>query len=315
MKLTKEQIKSIVVGAVHCWENEEGLCFTKYTPQQLEAWKKAAPGLVANVEASTGIRLDFHTNASEVTFEMSGGKKYELKCNGILTHQFICGEDQNHSSHTVQLGEKGEMKHVVFSLSSHGPASIIRGVTLDDEAIIQPHIFGRKLLFLGDSITQGCNSTFDTLSFAYQVSEALNAESVIHGIGGAFFEPTALCDMGYEADTVLVALGTNDFDRFDRLEEILCRAKDYLQIVKKQFPCAKVYAITPIWREDWNTPRKCGTLQQCRDGIQNVAESLGIKVIDGSKLVPHFSEFMADCVHPNDLGFMQYAKNLLKHIH
>ena len=38
-----------------------------------------------------------------------------------------------------------------------------------------------------------------------------------------------------------------------------------------------------------------------------------IKVVDGVDLVPHKKEcFIADVLHPNDLGFKEYSKNLIK---
>lgn len=314
MKLTKEQIKSITVGTVDCREDSRGLHFTKYKQEQLAAWEKAAPWLVDNVKASTGIRLDFHTDSSAVTFDVADGKSYDVKIDGILTHHFKCSGDQNRCSYTVELGETGEMKHVVFSLPSHDTPGVICGVAVDDGATVQPHKFDRKLLFLGDSITQGWNSEYDTLSYAYQVSEALNGESVIHGIGGSFFEPTALCNMGYTPDTVFVAFGTNDFNHFATLEEIKNRAKEYLLLVKKLYPQAKIYVISPIWRQDCHEMQKCGTFQQCREVITKTAQSLDLEVIDGMKLVPHHADFMADNVHPNALGFMLYAQNLLKYI-
>ena len=314
MKLTNEQIKSIAVGAVCCLEEEKGLLFTKYTPRQLSVWQEEAPELVDNVTASTGIRLDFHTDSEFVIFQVSGGKKYELRIDGALTHRFLLEESQVENDFRVQLGKPGEMKHLVFSLPSHLPPARICGVTLEDGAHLQPHKFDRKLLFLGDSITQGWNSAFDTLSYAYQVSDALNAESVIHGIGGSFYEPAALADLQWSGDTVVVALGTNDFDRFDTLEEIATRARNYLQTVKTRFAPAKIHVITPIWRQDWQKPKTCGSFAQCRETIRLAAEELGLQVIDGWELMPHFPEFMADPVHPNDLGFAQYAKNLLKYL-
>lgn len=314
MKLTNDQIKSITVGAVCCLEEEKGLLFTKYTPRQLAVWQEAAPELVDNVTASTGIRLDFHTDSEFVIFRVSGGKKYELRIDGTLTHQFLPEGVQDEDSFRVQLGKPGEMKHLVFSLPSHIPPARVCGVTLADGAKLQPHKFDRKLLFLGDSITQGWNSAFDTLSFAYQVSDELNADSVIHGIGGSFYEPAALADLTWSGDTVVVALGTNDYGRFDTLEEIAARAKTYLQTVKTRFAPEKFYVITPIWRQDWQTPKACGSFEQCRKTLRSVAQELGLQVIDGWELVPHFPEFMADPVHPNDLGFAQYAKNLLKYL-
>ena len=55
-------------------------------------------------------------------------------------------------------------------------------------------------------------------------------------------------------------------------------------------------------------------------GISNVIELLsgvalflfGMTLIDGDNLVPPIMDYMADAVHPNDLGFGVYAANVLR---
>ena len=141
MELTPEQIKGIVVGAVDRLETEKGLLFTKYTQKQHAAWEKAAPELLANVEASTGIRLDFHTDSDNVTFHVAGGKKYELLVDDFLTEQYCC-EGEN-ASFFAKLGRPGQMKRVTFTMPSHQDPGYIRGVTLDDGAIFNRHCFDR----------------------------------------------------------------------------------------------------------------------------------------------------------------------------
>ena len=314
MRLSNEQIIEIVVGAVDHWIDEAGLHFTKYTPQQLTAWEQTAPYLVDNLKATTGIRLDFHTDAAEVIFEMTGGRNFEVKVDGMLTHQFKTDGEAEGGTFTVNLGKPGEMKHVVFSFPSHGKPGILRSVCVEDGAKVLPHSFDKKLLFLGDSITQGWESTFDLQSYAYRVSEAMNAESVIYGIGGAFFEPKVPCSMPYDPDVVFVAYGTNDYNNFKTLVEIKSRAAAYLQSVKEQYQDAQIYVITPTWRTDYDTPKESGYFQECCDSIGEIAKSLGLTVIDGMALVPHCAEFLSDYVHPNLSGHGMYAQNLLKQI-
>ena len=77
------------------------------------------------------------------------------------------------------------------------------------------------MLFIGDSITQGWNSYYDTLSYAWRVSLYFNANSIINGIGGAFYEPQTFDVPDFDPDTVIVALGTNDFSKFKTTDEML----------------------------------------------------------------------------------------------
>lgn len=77
---------------------------------------------------------------------------------------------------------------------------------------------------------------------------------------------------------------------------------------------AKFFVISPVWRMDEKQPREMGTFKACCDCIKNLARELKAEVIDGDQLLPQFPTFMADTVHPNDLGFSAYALNLLKQL-
>ena len=174
-------------------------------------------------------------------------------------------------------------------------------------------MFDRKFLFLGDSITQGWNSEIETLSYAYQVSNHFNAESVIQGVGGAFFEATTLDRGSFEPDTVFIAFGTNDARRFHSLDAIHLRCEDYIKKVLKLFPEAQLYVITPIWCGDFDTIQlPYGHIREVNATIADAAHQFGITVIDGLQMIPHEMTYFADDLHPNTKGFCVYAENLIK---
>ena len=208
----------------------------------------------------------------------------------------------------------GEEKHIVFTLPCHLNAGVIAGIEIADGTYVKPHKFDRKILFVGDSITQGYNSTYDLCSYAYQISDYLNADSVIQGIGGAFFEPKTVLPTGYTPDIVFIAYGTNDFMRLKSLDELENNAREYISKLQALYKGAKFFAITPIWRMDENQPREMGTFKECCDCIKKLARELKVEVIDGDKLLPQFPTFMADTLHPNNLGFSVYALNVLKQL-
>ena len=142
----------------------------------------------------------------------------------------------------------------------------------------------------------------------------MNADSVIQGIGGSFFAPKTVLPTGYNPNFVFIAYGTNDFMRLKTLEDLETKAREYVSNVKEVYKSAEIFVITPVWRKDEDAPREMGTFKKCCDCIKKVAEELAVEIIDGDKLIPHFSEFMADTVHPNDLGFSMYAINVLKQL-
>ena len=70
MILSLEQIKQITVGAVHTEESDGKLRFFKYSPDMLQAWKDFDEVFASRTRATTGVRLDFHTNARHMTVKI-----------------------------------------------------------------------------------------------------------------------------------------------------------------------------------------------------------------------------------------------------
>ncbi len=312
MQLSFEQINTLVVGAVEIWEEENGLHFGKCTKEQILAWKEIDPTLFNNAIPTTGVRLDFHTDSDYVKMLLGADGKYEIKIDGVLKEQYICTEKNREI--TIVLGERGKEKHVVFSLPSHLRAGVILGIEIADGSYVKKHAFDRKILFVGDSITQGYKAVYDMCSYAYQISDYLNADSVIQGIGGSFFAPSTVLPTGYQPNIVFVAYGTNDFTRLKTIVELEKNAESYISKLQSLYADAKFFVISPIWRMDEHQTREMGEFKACCDCIKLVAKRLGAEIIDGDTLIPHFSEFMADDLHPNDLGFTAYALNALKQL-
>ena len=307
---TMEEIRSAVFGAAEMREEDGALCFSKTSGEQTEAWRRAAEWIVPCVLATTGIRLDFHTDSPEVAVETAGGAKYEVLIDGLLTCQFHPGPDARGFSFSLPEGEH----RVTVVLPSHLEPGRIRSVATEEGASFVPHAHREKILFLGDSITQGWNSFYDSLSFAWQVTLDRDADSVIQGIGGAFFLPESVTDFGFRPDTVIAAWGTNDFGFFPSADVLAERAEETFRRIGTVYGGARIFAVTPPWRRDEHVDRAMGSFALCRETIRAAAERQGIAVVDGYALYPHRDEFMADDLHPNDLGFAQYASNLLRMI-
>lgn len=307
---TTEEIRSVVFGAVGIREEDGALCFSKTTEEQTEAWRREAEWIVPNVLATTGIRLDFHTDSPEVAVETAGGAKYEVLIDGLLTHQFRPGPDAWRFSFSLPAGEH----RVTVVLPSHLETGRIRSVATAEGASFVPHAHREKILFLGDSITQGWNAVYDSLSFAWQITLGRDADSVIQGIGGAFFLPDSVTDFGFRPDTVIAAWGTNDFSFFPSADVLAERAEETFRRIRSVYGGARIFAVTPTWRRDEHTDRAMGSFALCRETVRAAAERAGITALDGYALYPHRDEFMADDLHPNDLGFAQYAANLTRMI-
>ena len=114
---------------------------------------------------------------------------------------------------------------------------------------------------------------------------------------------------------MFIFYGTNDYNSRKSEDELFTRCRDYMDKVKALWPDKKVFCISPIWRADGEHRRAAGTLESCRQLIISQAEEHGFIHIDGYKLCPHHTDYLADkFLHPNDLGFSVFTQNLLREL-
>ena len=309
-RLTFDEIKAITFGAVKITEEENGIHFFKCTDKQNEAWKALSEVLGTRALTTTGVHMEFYTDSKTLRFSFIQGGKFDIWIDGVLMHKINMGEFREAGTvPEIALGD-GE-KRVMVALPSHS-TGVLSFVEVDDGAFVRPAEFKTKMLFIGDSITQGYNADYDSLSFAYRTAMYFDAEYVIQGIGGAFFHETTFDEIPFDADTVIIAYGTNDFGRSKTIEELYDHADKFLAQVKAYYDGKRLVALTPIWRAD-DQDRACGSFKLVCDTVKQVAEKNGFEVVDGMTLVPHITEFFRDAhLHPNDLGFGLYAENLIK---
>lgn len=308
MKLTLDQIKGILFGAAELEEIDGGLTAYKCTAPIRAVWHTLNEGTGNCSIPPTGVRLDFETDAEEVTFTLTG-TPYDLLIDGLLADRMTGSETPE--DFTVTLD--GYPHRITLIFPSHFPRPRVFGVEVSDGATVTPHEYDEKFLFLGDSITQGWNSGIDSLSYAWRTSLHFNADCLIHGTGGGIFLPAAFeAPEGFDPDRVFIAYGTNDFVYHKTLEALQAAVAEYLDLVVAAYGDKKLYGITPIWRYTWVKPM--GTFDECIDVIRKEYEKRNFTVVDGLSLVPHHKDFFADMVHPNALGFSMYAENLIRAI-
>lgn len=302
MILNLEQIQNLTVGAVNIDEKEDGIHFYKMKKCQIDAFYALSDILGFRAETTTGVRLDFETDSKFLAFEIKGGSRFEYLIDGI--YQGTVKDSRIELSAPCRI---------TLCLPSH-EIGVIDNVELSDGAIATRHIFDRKILFIGDSITQGWNSGIDTLSYAYRTSFALNADSIIQGVGGAYYHASTFADSGFDPNTVIVAYGTNDVNHFKTKDEMIEQLRLYLTKVKETYGQSKICAISPIWVSGGNEEKRMGNLWDCYELIADELGKCGVELIRGLDLVPHEKKYFADELHPNAEGFEKYSENLVKTI-
>ena len=312
MKLSESTLRNITFGAPRIETQADGLYFYRCTPKQIAAWEALSPVLGFRAKCTSGVRFDFHTDSTRLLLAAAQGEKFDILIDGVLTTQFIFNHEKHRELFGLELGE-GE-KRVTIIFPSHENGGVIRYLELDDGATVTPHVYDKKFLFIGDSITQGWNTVYDSNSYAHLVARHFNADCLINGIGGAYFHETVFDRIDFEPNDVFIAYGTNDFSHHVSLETLRHHCSSFFDQAIAAYPDATIHVIAPIYRTDLQKVRKMGSWQQCRDLIFEEVRKRGLHLIDGYKLVPHLPEFFADTVHPNDLGFAAYAENLIKEL-
>ena len=307
MKLTFHQIKALTRGAVTVEETDAGIRFQRYTQSQLAAFEKEARCFYKRGMHTCGIRMDFCTDSPSLTVSVGEAGKYEVMIDNLTAFvQTFDGQD----SFTMALGSGN--KRVTIVLPSHTPG-VIRSVELEDGASITPITYARKIIFYGDSITQGTGSEKDTQSYAWLTTRYYDADSMILGVGGANFFPDTVEDNGFDPDIVIIALGTNDFLGEQPLDAVQRACAEYLDRLCKIYAGKKMFYVTPLWRADDQDVTLVGTFAGLRQMVAEEAAQRNMVVIDGYDMIPHRTEYLDDeLVHPNDIGYALYAQNLIK---
>ena len=115
---------------------------------------------------------------------------------------------------------------------------------------------------------------------------------------------------------ITVAYGTNDWSKSKR-EEFEAGCREFYEKLSAQYPDAKIFALTPIWRGDHKTKEsEKGEFMSISRFISEVCEPLvNVTVIEGFDLTPELPEFYSDLrLHPNDIGFLIHGNNLYEKI-
>lgn len=331
MKLSHEQIKSITLGAAYIEEAEERTVFHRFTKEQEELYGVVKPEFYNKAHSNSCIRLEFETDSASLFLKshmtQRSSRVYysqdifvDGKLAGSLWGKFDDTPDSvknGTAAGLFYLGEEGKTKKVTIHLPWSYSSDIIE-LSLDDGASIIPAKKSRKMLFYGDSITQGYNAVYTSNSYAAKVAVGLDAEARNKGIGAEVFRPALaeLKDEGFEPDIITVAYGTNDWAGGVSKELFEERSDKFFGALAKNYPNAKIFAIAPIWRADWQNMHSLGEFFHVRDHFASIAEKYAnVTLIDGFDFLPHNPDLYNDrFLHPNDDGFAYYADGLLSEI-
>ena len=333
MKLNIDEIRKITLGAVRIEEQDGYIRFYRFTSEQESLYKERSDDFYAKTFATAGVKLLFKTDSKSLFIkgrvESASSRKYysfDVFVNGkpIEYIDNICGEkmEKDYTKKELPLGdfskkvELGDGEKTVLVYFPWSVTAKISTIELDDGAFIKPQVPKKRLLALGDSITQGYDAIRPSEHYAVKLSEKLDAQLVNKGIGGeVFFPELAKSKEDFIPDYITVAYGTNDWSKLDE-KTFLKNCREFYEALSQNYPSSKIFAITPIWRKDCGEIKAFGDFSKVEKNIREAVKTLkNVTVISGFDFVPHDESFFADLrLHPDDCGFGHYFNNLIMHI-
>lgn len=208
-----------------------------------------------------------------------------------------------------------------------------------------------KILFLGDSITEGIGASSEKTNYVNRVRDLLGCEVVNYGLSGTrigrqiFVNKFALWNLDFrlrteimcEGDMVFVFGGTNDYGHGrlvlgtpqEKEKNTFCNELRLLitELLKK-YGQEKLCFILPIRRYDEegvcckgeNGDKLGATLGEYVEAMRVILTEYGIDFLDlytdgiPKPLVDTGDEYTVDGVHPNDKGYELIAKKICEYL-
>jgi hypothetical protein len=337
MKLSLNDYRKIALGCAAVTEENGKIRFHRFTEDE-EIFYKQRDAMLGRsfsqrCSAPAGVKLCFATNSKNLKITVmiaeATSRRYfsfDVFENGkLLGYLDNYKEEELLENYTEQEFLLGKYEKS-FTLSEgksnvkiYFPWSVFIDdieIEIDRGAEIEPVRPKKKLLAYGDSITQGYDAIRPSHRYAARIAEFLDAEENNKAIGGEIFVPQLVKKkLDFEPDYITVAYGTNDWSTTDG-SNFYENVKSFYTFLSQNYPEAQIFAITPIWRADFEKYKPFGEFLSVDKIIREVTLTLkNVSVIPGFDLVGHDEKLFADLrLHPRDDGFNEYYENLSRRI-
>lgn len=332
MKLNIEQLKKISLGAESVIETEKGVEFDRFNSEERDVYSVST--IEARTHSPAGVELMFKTDAKSIYISLEAEKTLDRTffCIDILENGKLAGNIKNFEEEhmtgfyswdeypmgkfdgTVMFGEDEKEIRVILPWSVR---CYFKEITLEGATYVTPVKKEKTMLFYGDSITHGYDSAHPLNTYAKRVADGLCAEGFVKAVGGECFLPDlARVNGGHNPDYVVIAYGTNDWTRNNK-EQFDKDSKEFINTISANYPQAKIFVLTPIWRKDSvKETDSFGDIFYVGKHLADICDGLkNVHLIDGWDLVSHNENLYGDLrLHPNDNGFGEYAKSFLVQI-
>lgn len=309
--LENDELKKIYFGVYEFVEYGDGyLKANQYSKAQMDYFRGAFDFWFERCDASTAKTIECITDATKISFDYrflwrGSEDTIELFIDG-LAYTIIYVRDLEQEGN-ISLELPGGRHEAVIYLPADATL-LIRNFMINSSYEIPEK--KKKILWLGDSITQGFGPLRSAETFVSIVNRTLKCDVINQGIGGYIYDKKSLMPMeGYTPDLIVVSLGTNQYKT-----ESMADVEEYYETLEAVYGSTlPIICISPIWRGD--QPEDIEIFYSfCKKVCEIAGRYPNVSVIDGLTLVPHLKEYYLDNLHPNCLGTETYAANLVKEL-
>ncbi len=310
--------KALVPGAA-CFvpQLDGGVMPCRFSRAQMERYAAADESYRVRSVAASGLWLECETTATAMELEAAaipGSSQdiwaFDLEVNGrLFAHREGSFQKEPHILWQQTLPSGNKWIRLYFPCLAG--ISIHRLFFSNGE--VKPIRVEKRLLCLGDSITQGYTVHFPSHAYAAALAAKPGTALTVQAIGGETFHAAMFDDgLPFAPDLITVAYGTNDWTCRSK-EDFYQRSEEYLTAVRRKYPETPMVVISPVWRADWHAHPGRFPFEDIGTLLLDVAKSSHSILIFGKDLLPAIPElFMPDGVHPNDIGHCLMGKNLME---
>jgi lysophospholipase L1-like esterase len=319
---------AFVKGAGFHAPGKNGLRLYRLNPVQKDDYSKNEWG--RSLEYA-GCRLEFQTKTDSLTLQYAflGQSPYK----GFVRRKFVVYRNGELLGDT-RIGDKAEGE-VIIPLAQDGQAGsytvylpfmmyfeLVSLKTSGETTLLPINEHRARVVFYGDSITQGCQASSPDKSYPEIVGRKLGIEPFNLGLAGAGTgsKSIGLTIAAMKPDAVVIAYGTNlIYGKWTR-ETYQKRHADFIKAVRSQNPRLPLLVISPIFRPGVDdTPKARGCLSQGQmrqfqhELIQNmlIGGDENLYLLDGLSLIGRTeATLLRDKVHPNDAGYAQMGARI-----
>lgn len=321
MIFDEQLVRETVFGITDLTVEHGFFCFHRYSEAQERFYEFSNWDFYRKCYATAGVRFDFETDASSFSFD------FELHCASSRFFYnfdvFVNGAPPEHIGEEKPASTRsrfeialpaGEKRVTVWLPCLY--AVFVKNVCADGASFVKPVKFKKKLLAIGDSITQGYDARYPSNAYPSVLSRELDIDVVNHGIGGdVYHEGNLGRGAGFRPDFVTVLLGTNDWSK-RKWDHFYASVENYYDRLDELYSGVPKVVVTPLWRGDNRRITGVGRFSDAAGAIiREAGKHSGVTILDGTKLIDHNAElFSPDLLHPNDAGFANLASRLCREL-